>query len=389
MNGQLAADPRGTMERLPTCLQPVLTCLTGKPTAHETSWRLKPWHHLASAIVALFFGLAGSAAIFVVGGRWWLLMPPAWLVTVHGARKLRTIIMHQCSHSNFLRSRWWDRAIGKIISILLVTEEFDGYKRAHLADHHSARHQTVHDPTVIFLLQELGLRPGMTSSEMWFRLWLTIVSPRYHARFLSARIQSHFDRTSIRHRIIFTVWITTIVLVVAATKTTAIFLVVGVVPLVLLYQVSSAFRLACKHVFPKQLPNRRTRECLGLFTLGIFIGESCPRPDLGRLQSLFGWFRWWTVMTFYHLPCRLFVLVGDGPAHDFHHRFPNYADWSNYIHGREEDARKANSTSNPYQEVWGLGAAIDACFVSLSLADPADYPYTPRSTRMVLVTADD
>ena len=382
-------EPRRSMERLPKWFQPLLTWLTGKPTASEASWRLKPWHHLASAVVALLVGLAGSSAVFVAGGRWSLLILPAWLLTVHGARKLRTIIMHQCSHSNFLRSKKWDRVTGKVISILLMTEEFDGYKRAHIADHHSARHQTIHDPTVIFLLQELGLRPGMSPSKMWRRLWWTIISPRYHARFLRARVRSHFDRTSIRHRIIFMAWLTIVFFAVVSTKTTETFLVVCVVPLVLLYQVSSAFRLSSKHVFPTKLPSRRTRESLGLFTHGIFIGESCPSTDLRWWGSLVAWHRWWTRMLFYHLPCRLFVLVGDGPAHDLHHRFPNHPGWSNYIHVREEDACKARSTSQPYQEVWGLAAAIDACFRSLSAAEPADYPFTPRSTGMVLVTADD
>lgn len=377
------------MERLPKCFQPLLTWLTGKPSANEASWGLKPWHHLASAIVALLIGLFGSVELTVTGGWGWLLIPLTWLLTVHGARKLRTIIMHQCSHSNFLRSKWWDRAIGKGISILLVTEEFEGYRRAHVGAHHSARHQTIHDPTVIFLFQELGLRAGMATSEMWCRLWWTITSPKYHLRFMWARIRSHFMGTSIRHRVVFIAWLTLVSVTVVATKTTGIFLVASFVPLVLLYQVSSAFRLSSKHVFPTKLPRHRTRECLGLFTLGIFIGDSCPSVGLGFWKSILAWTRWWLTMLCYHLPCRLFVLVGDGPAHDLHHRHPCHSNWSNYIHVRDEDARNAVATLQPYQEVWGLAASIDACFCSLSAADPADYQYSPRSAGMVLVTADD
>jgi hypothetical protein len=379
-------SPRETMHAaFPGILQRPLTAITGQPFQGEVGHGLTPWHHLGSAVFTHLAGTAGTWFCIDRGGPAWLAVPFTTLLALHGARKLRNVIMHQCAHDNFIRRRWFDRSLGKAISIALVTEEFDWYQRSHIEDHHSSRHQTISDPTVAFLFKDLGLRPGMATRTMWGKLFGAVISPTYHARFLAGRIKSHFKETSAGHRICLLVYLSVLAGTIAALGAAPEFLLSWVLPVTVLYQTSTAFRLCSRHIFVPKLPRKRDKATLGSFTLGIFIGAPCPETGHNPLSNLVRWMWWWARMLFYHIPCRLGVLVGDGPAHDFHHRFPRCPDWSNYAFARAGDQCGLDDGWPPYREVWGLHRAIDATFRSLSDADPADYPiealYGSKATR--------
>lgn len=75
-------------------------------------------------------------------------------------------------------------------------------------------------------------------------------------------------------------------------------------------------------------------------------------------------------MLLIHFPTRYLVLTGDTVVHDFHHRRPMTRDWANYIFAREDDANAGHRGWPEYRHVWGLVAAIDTVFASLSAADP-------------------
>lgn len=378
------ASPRETMRRIWSPLQPALTRLTGAALCDEAPGTLTPWSHLRGALGFLAAGVSTSAVCAASASpAAFSLLGVGWLLALHGARKLRTIIMHQAAHGNFCRHRRVDRLLGKTISIILVSEEFDAYRKSHCGDHHSSRHQTRHDPTVGFLFDELGLRPGMSRRLMWLRLFATVMSPLYHARFLWTRLASHFRGTSMLHRSALVAYLISIALPTAAFDAWQILFLSWVVPVGILYQVSTAFRLSSEHVFPQRLPQVRSRASLGEFTLGIFTGTACPDPTSPGLRRSAAWVWWWTQMLLYHLPCRLAFLPGDGPVHDWHHRQPMSPDWANYLQNRARAAARTSPDEPPYMEVWGFHRAIDACFASLSRADPDDYPRDriPRNAR--------
>ena len=65
---------------------------------------------------------------------------------------------------------------------------------------------------------------------------------------------------------------------------------------------------------------------------------------------------------------RVFVLVGDAPCHDFHHRRPGKK-WVNYAYARQADM-EAGCPGFPrnYADSWGLFAAIDQNFAAMERA---------------------
>ncbi|WP_256362242.1 fatty acid desaturase [Streptomyces sp. TRM70350] len=314
-------------------------------------------------------GAAVSAAAWVLSGWWLVLLPVGWAVTLHGMRNLRMMIYHQCSHRNMYRRRTVDRALGHLISSVLVIQNFERYSREHVADHHAAHHMTLRDPTVQAFLISLGLAPGMSREEMWRRVLGRIFSPLFHLQFAVARARSFWQASAGAEKATATVLYGALTGVTAVTGTWPAFLVVWCVPLVPLFQVSNTLRLCVKHTFPaKGTEVRRGREYFAGLTNAIFIGEAAPT---GR--GAVAWCRWTARMLLVHAPARYLVLTGDTVVHDYHHRYPSSREWHDYLFARQRDLESGHRGWPGYEQVWGLVPAINRVFDSIAAADPEEY----------------
>ncbi|MPY41790.1 stearoyl-CoA 9-desaturase [Streptomyces phyllanthi] len=322
-------------------------------------------------------GWAGVSA----GGWWLLVLPVSWLLTVHGMRKLGSMILHQCTHSTYASGKRANRILGEFISVLLITQEYDDYSREHVSDHHSVSHMTIDDPTARFIVEVMGCRPGMARNLMWRSLVRTLLSPIFHLRATYERLRSHFSGTSGRHRLLTAVTLAAQALAVTAAHAWTIALVVWVVPLTVLYNAAGVLRLSCRHLFPAAGQDLDGRTAIAAATHGIFLGERTPDPALRGMRRAWSWTGWWLRMILNHLVTRLFVMVGDGPCHDYHHRFPKSRNWVNYPFARRDDIAGGHPSWPAYTEVWGLRAAINEVFDSLYRADPAAYELPPAVRR--------
>lgn len=373
-----AVEPRQSMAALPGFLQYPLTVFTGKALPQQRSLGWTPTFHLVTATASMLAGLAVSITGYVLGGLGLLLLLPGWAMTLHGMRNLRMMIYHQCSHRNMYRSRKPDKAIGHAISSLLVIQNFARYSREHVADHHATGHMTLQDPTVQAFLVSLDMHPGMTRRQMWRRLLLKLVSPRFHFAFGVSRVLSFSKESARSEKVTALALYGTAVAATVLTGTWQALLVVWFVPLVPLFQISNTLRLCVKHTFPVAgLEDRRSRAYFTSLTNAIFIGDRAPAPELPAVRRALAWSRWTLRMLFVHAPARYLVLTGDTVVHDYHHRHPRSADWSNYIFARQQDAEEAAAAGDPnrppYHEVWGLVPAISYVFDSLAVADAEEF----------------
>lgn len=363
---------RESMAVLPGPVQPFLTWLTGRPLPDEEPWNLTGMSHLLSAVASLILGVTLGILAATQMGWWLLLLYPSWLCTVHSVRKLRAMISHQCSHSNFSGNETLDDVIGEITSVVFMTQNYFAYKREHILGHHSKKHMTLEDPTVAFMVLMVGARAGMSRDELWHQLLKMIVSPVFHARFIWVRLKSNFLHTSWWHRaLILLVW-GGMITVTALTGAWHVFLLAWVLPLTLVLHVAESLRLCGRHVFP-EVVKHDGRSALAGYTHGIFIGDRVPDSRLPPLRKVSAWVVWFLRILFVHLPSRMLVIVGDSPCHDYHHRFPSSTHWANYIFAREQDLQAGAPGWPDYTEVWGVRAAIDATFESLSKASPEEY----------------
>ncbi|WP_408665659.1 stearoyl-CoA 9-desaturase [Jatrophihabitans sp.] len=362
------------MSRLPRPCQLPLTMLTGKPEAGQRRLPLTPTAHLSAALASTLTGLLVSGYALGRGGWALLLILPGWAITLHGMRNLRMMVFHQCAHRNMWAKSRLDAAVGRMVAALLMVQHFERYRSEHVADHHARHHMTLRDPTVQAFLVSLELTPGMCRRDMWARMLGKIVSPKFHLAFLRARVLSYFHAASSLERVVTLGSMTAAGVICSLVEGGWVFLVVAwLIPLTVLYQISNTLRLCVKHTFPPaglHEGQRCGRNYFASLTNAIFVGEAAPSASGAGPATLRSWIRWCARMTFIHFPSRYLVLTGDTVVHDFHHRRPMTRDWANYIFAREDDVRAGHAGWPEYRHVWGLVAAIDTVFASLSAADP-------------------
>lgn len=363
---------RESMRVLPGFVQPFLTWLTGRPLAGEKPWQLNWKHHLASAVLSVVFGVSLSVLAVTQLGWWLILLYPGWLLTTHSVRKLRAVISHQCSHDNFSGNQKLDSFIGEATSVVFLTQSYSAYAHEHIQGHHSKKHMTLEDPTVVFIFMMLQGRAGLSKEELWRRFYRAAFNPLFHLRFIWTRLSSAFRGRPLHLQAAIVLFWGGLITLTAITGQWPLFLFAWVVPLTVVLQISECYRLAGRHIFPSDL-SLRSREVLASYTNGIFLGDRTPSREMPILRRMGAWAWWWMRIAFVHLPGRLLVIVGDAPAHDYHHRFPKSPHWANYIHAREEVVHDPPSNWPLLTEVWGVSAAVDACFESLSNANPDDY----------------
>jgi fatty acid desaturase len=282
------------------------------------------------------------------------------------------VVFHHCSHGTVFRSRERNRRVGRLISALLLFKHFDEYQREHMLHHSPKKLLTEQDEFADFVFGMCGLEPGLPKRELWRRVLVNLVSPTFHARFLYRRIKaSLFTGDRVHSLVGITVWGSAL-LVTAMTGTLLYLAIAWVLPVTVLLQVATVLRILCEHRFPEPaLIAVRDREFVCHATTGVFPGSMPPKARVTTLAGMLRWTAWWGELLTVHLFARIFVLVGDAPCHDFHHRKPATRRWTDYIHARQEDL-DAGSPGFPagYFEAWGLFQAIDQNLETLAVTRP-------------------
>lgn len=376
-----ANGPRKEMECLPWYLQGFLSWLTGKPSSEEWINMKLPSKSLYGGLSLLLVMLVGSEVILASSWNvsillFTILLPLMWLIIVYASRSLQVAYCHHLSHAvienNTLpeerrRSKHqikWLSLLGELVTIFLILPSFRSYAKDHHNHHHGAdkeytdacQHGEPSDPDLNFLY-ELGFRTGIPRTDLWKRLKSMIYSPFFHYLFLKKRIVGRFA-PSLGWRSLLAVIIWGIVLCFLIwTNSLALFVIIWVIPVIILYQISALLQFTCEHSWVYQGQAQSAER----YTFGRFCGES-PPPNNSPVRT---WTKWWIRMLLIHLPSRAFVLVEDLPNHDWHHKEPfvDAIQWRNSGIVREIYIEE---TGAELSEVWGLYNCIDHVFIEMS-----------------------
>ena len=373
-------DPRAAMaERLPSLLQPFLTWLTARPAPDEEAGDRPAWTFVSEALLWIAGGLAlGIIAFHGDPALSWALLPLSLTATSCGLGLFQVVVFHHCGHGTVFKDRDLNRQVGRLISAILLFKHFDAYRREHLLHHNARKLLTEEDEFADFVLGMCRLEPALPKAELWRRvLFNVVVSPAFHLRFLRRRIKAAMRSPDLVHnRVSLGFWLSS---TTAATLGHQLvpYLVVWVLPVTLLLQLATVGRILCEHRFPEPaLIAARGREFVCRATAGVFPGSMPPQESAFSPAGLLAWTAWWADLMTVQLFVRLFVLVGDAPCHDFHHRRPAATAWTGYVHARQKDV-DAGCPGFPlnYGETWGLVRAIDENLATLS-ATPRDVLHT-------------
>ncbi len=363
-------DPRGAMAaRLPRVLQPFLTWLTAKPLPGEALVQRSPLYFVVVALLQTFGGVALAAValrLSIVPAT--ALLLAGWLLASAGLGLFQVVVFHHCSHNTVFKTRETNIRVGRLISAILLFKHFDAYKAEHMLHHNHKKLLTEEDEFAGFVFGMCRLEPALPKRALWRRVLVNIVSPRFHLRFLLRRIGGAWRSPDRAHNAIGVgVWVVTTALAVATGHVTT-FLVAWVFPVVVLLQIATVFRILCEHRFPDpEMIMARGKDFASHATAGVFPGSVPPTMTPRSLEGAARWSAWWLDMLTLQLLVRLFVLVGDAPCHDFHHRRPASRRWTSYIQARQADLEEGEIGARVfYQETWGLFRAVDENLASLS-----------------------
>ncbi|MGL5827133.1 MAG: hypothetical protein ACRCYU_20300, partial [Nocardioides sp.] len=209
---------------------------------------------------------------------------------------------------------------------------FEDYESDHLTHHSRKIFTTINDPDAAFLV-DLGFEPGQPFEELWARLLRTPFSPRFHAIFLRARLKTNFvDADPVRKALAA---VTVIALAVAAKKmgpARAVTLIA--LPHGPLYHISALLQFASEHAWLKTAESPSGREEYQSRTWGRASIVPLPKAGLPWPARGKAWSRW-GAGTVVQQSVRWGVLVGDLPAHDYHHLVQHDHDWQRAIWNRQ------------------------------------------------------
>lgn len=358
------SDPREMMkEALPNWMQPLISNVVAKPYSGEKPRLRKLKHDIGITFICLAAGVVISVLAFSITYPVILLF--GWGLTVYSERKLRLTVFHACGHHWVFAKKKWNFWLGELISVLTVSLDLKTYQNGHNKDHHSYRLLTPGDETYEYLINTIGFQLGMPVEEAWKHLRKTLLSPRFYLhQFLSGLNAAFLSPYPTHNLLAFGFWLP-ILVIVTLTNSWIAFFVAWLIPLFIFREASSLLRQCVEHRF-LVTDAKRTSKTPNQMTTAIFCGEAPPQFDssVSSMVRLVGWTQWWLLMTFYHLPSRVFILPGDSAGgHDLHHRYPRYRDWVNCIFERQKQVEAGEK----YYHDWGLLNAINQTFISLSL----------------------
>ena len=370
-------DPRAEMaRRLPKFVQPFLTWLTAKPAPGEAPAPRKPIFFVIEALSLVLGGFALSMVRrFSLGAHdpfFWVVLGLGLLATTSGLGVFQVVIFHHCSHGTVFSTRERNRAVGRLISAPLLFKHFDAYQREHMLHHNANKLFTDDDEFTDFVVGICDLTTKLDRRGLWVRLATLLISPAWHARFLVKRLRGSLRSPERLHNLGGAGFLLAVVAIGLATNTLGLIAVAWLLPLTVLLHVATVFRILCEHRLPPaEVVAARGPNLVCQATAGVFAGAIPPRDGLAKGRALLAWTGWWAEMLTWQMFVRLFVLVGDAPCHDFHHRRPGKR-WTDYAHNRQLDL-DAGSPGFPlnYVDSWGLLRAIDQNFQAMERA-PAD-----------------
>ncbi|NOT50250.1 MAG: hypothetical protein HOP10_03125 [Chitinophagaceae bacterium] len=377
---------REQMRWLPGFLQGFLTWLTGKPLINQQpKLRRSNLSHLATAYAALSIGLMISLTVW--GTTWCVLLPVGWILTVSGARKLMTTINHYCVHKDLLPEKMrlkhprWHEFIADFNSSLLFLGDYKNYADEHHTHHKLKVTATMIDPDMIFMWM-IGFRAGYSRLRLWLTLLFNLFFPLsvLHLLFMKMRIKTVFLHSNPLRAITTLVVVGLLVYLGITTSGAKVWWAI-LFPLTYLYHIASLLQFASEHIWLHKTdadgklsdkhPGKELFERIPFLTVGRFSGS--PIPDMkgvSMISKVLGIAGWAAKMLFVHLPIRLFVLPGDLPQHDWHHRCGFGADWPNAAYARQQFIKDLKATDQPFTEIWGFWNVIAMVFDQLSRMSP-------------------
>lgn len=352
----------------PSMLQPFLTWLTACPTYGEMHKERQSTDCVKYSVLQVVFSMfitLLSYKNYTAFGYFLYIINIINMTSAFGL--LQVGVYHYCSHNSVFSSRKANSVAGHIVSALCLLPEFDHYRSKHMRHHSHEVILTEEDEFTEFVIDQCGLKAGLSKKTLWIKIIMAMCSPCFHCRFLLKRFfLSTENFKTFKGVSIMLSWVF-VILTTYITGYLSYFSLYFFFPLFIPFQITVVLRTLCEHHVPdKYLNIERNRSLPDHATRPVFAGCAPPSAQLKGLGKLISWTFWWIKMMTCHLLFRITVLVGDAARHDLHHARPSNRNWANYMCNRYPPRRPADSFCS--DESWGCFSTVDKCISSISYA---------------------
>lgn len=354
-----------------------ITYFMGKPLAGQRPYFIPSAKRSFWLCVSGLF-IFPATIVFMLQFNFWIAVITSYFAAVFMTglfRKFQVEFGHHASHQTFIRgSRSANQFYLNLSTFLAICQNAHEYKKEH-SDHHNRKIFTTSDDADAALLLKFGFMPRLSKGTLWMNLGMTVFSPKFHLFLFCKRIKSNF------HKDRSWFWTTFSLLWLGLLSSTLYFLPIWValttiiLPLTLFYQISALCQFLTEHAWlkTKEAPNSQQEyadRCWGRFT-----GEPLPDKNLGKWAFLISWSGFLFRYLFIHFPSRYAILVGDLPAHDWHHLsgymgVPGH-NWPAGIYERQNAIEIDDKFSMSKREIWGIVEMFDHVF-SILESSPDD-----------------
>lgn len=246
---------------------------------------------------------------------------------------------HQASHGAISGTRWHNRLVAEIASLVCLSQPPSRYDPKHLREHHPWKLlATIADPDFRWL-KRLGFIEGQSLEDYWALLWRTLLSPAFYGRNLASRARAQMAHGTFARRCLVIFWWALLISAAAAFQLWAA-LAMYLLLLSLGYPLSALLQTLTEHRWAStEAPRLRTHPRL------LPIDEN---------PNLFLVYLYW----------RMAILSTDLQQHQAHHYKPVNLEWPMVAYS--QDARE----DLPRAE-WGIRNHFLASFESLAQASPS------------------
>lgn len=343
----VSAPREDLFQKLPKLVQGFITWISGIPaSAQENRLPMTPMLVIGIGLASIVIGFTFvSTAIEAGGGGGIALYLLGFCCVAGGMRRLDVLIIHQTLHAKVLRTPSQNRILGEFLTTVLLRTPYLENQKEHLGHHRAPCDEN--DVDVIFLRQA-GVATAKSKESLYFRIFLIAFSPAFHLRFFYNRIVGNFVTARPLHRLAIS-WTYGAALLAPTFFYGSSYLIAltlyWLIPLSVGFQMSNFLYTATKHrwwLFGNETV--RGKEKRDLLSFARVCCSEAPEND-----TFTGWTVWWLEALFFHLPVRLFIVVGDTVQHDLHHVAPT-CDWPNSAYERQ---RYNSLRPERFTEVWG------------------------------------
>ncbi|MFT2111503.1 fatty acid desaturase [Marinomonas sp. 2405UD68-3] len=232
---------------LPRILQPYITWLSGIPSTHEKKYFTQnSITVIAIGFISILVGFLFINVGIDTGGLYGVIgYFLGFCFVAGGMRRLDVWVIHQTLHNKVFSSVKGNKYLGEFLTTILLRTPYEKNRKGHLGHHRSPCDEN--DEDIVFL-SSAGLFLEENKRKLYTNILLTVVSPRFHTKFLYNRLSANLKNdVPVLRRLMALVYLTSVIGLFTVFGHGLTILLYWFIPLIFGFQISNFLYTTTEH----------------------------------------------------------------------------------------------------------------------------------------------